>query len=61
MQGIMDNPKLTLPVIAICPVHNLYGEAVASEKVVKTIKHCAIDGITKKAFYDLSGCLFKAQ
>jgi GDP/UDP-N,N'-diacetylbacillosamine 2-epimerase (hydrolysing) len=34
-------------------VQNLYGEGGASEKVVKAIKHCALDGIAKKSFYDL--------
>ena len=37
-------------------VRNLYGEGGASEKVVETIKHYAIDGIVKKAFYDLPAC-----
>jgi GDP/UDP-N,N'-diacetylbacillosamine 2-epimerase (hydrolysing) len=32
---------------------NPYGEGGASEQVVKTIKHCALDGIAKKSFYDL--------
>lgn len=35
---------------------NPYGEGGASEKVVNTIKHYAIDGISKKAFYDLPVC-----
>lgn len=34
-------------------VRNPYGEGGASEQVVKTIKHCAVDGIAKKSFYDL--------
>jgi GDP/UDP-N,N'-diacetylbacillosamine 2-epimerase (hydrolysing) len=34
-------------------VQNPYGEGGASEKVVQTIKNYALDGITKKAFYDL--------
>lgn len=34
-------------------VCNPYGEGCASEKVVKTIKHYATDGIVKKAFHDL--------
>ena len=38
-------------------VYNPYGEGGASEKVLETIKHYAIDGITKKAFYDLPACL----
>lgn len=33
-------------------VRNSYGEGGASEKVVETIKHYAIDGIAKKVFYD---------
>jgi GDP/UDP-N,N'-diacetylbacillosamine 2-epimerase (hydrolysing) len=32
---------------------NPYGEGGASERVVETIKHCAIDGVVKKSFYDL--------
>lgn len=32
---------------------NPYGEGGASEKVIETIKHFAIDGIVKKAFNDL--------
>ena len=61
MQGIMGEPKLTLQVIAICSVYNLYSEAVASQKVVKVLKHYAIDGITKKAFYALPASLLEAQ
>lgn len=34
-------------------VRNPYGEVGASDKVVHAIKHYAIDGIAKKAFYDL--------
>ena len=34
-------------------VRNPYGEGGASEKVVETMKHYAIDGIVKKAFHDL--------
>jgi GDP/UDP-N,N'-diacetylbacillosamine 2-epimerase (hydrolysing) len=34
-------------------VQNAYGEGGASEKVVQTIKYCAIEGIAKKSFYDL--------
>jgi GDP/UDP-N,N'-diacetylbacillosamine 2-epimerase (hydrolysing) len=34
-------------------VWNPYGAGGASEKVVETIKYYDIDGITKKAFYDL--------
>jgi GDP/UDP-N,N'-diacetylbacillosamine 2-epimerase (hydrolysing) len=35
-------------------VCNPYGEGDVSRKVVKTIKHFEIDGLAKKAFYDLS-------
>lgn len=38
---------------SLAQVRNLYGEGGASEKVVETIKHYAIDGIAKKTFYDL--------
>jgi len=34
-------------------VRNPYGTGGASDKVVKTLKHCSLNGITKKAFYDL--------
>ncbi|HUX91580.1 MAG TPA: UDP-N-acetylglucosamine 2-epimerase [Gallionellaceae bacterium] len=34
-------------------VRNPYGEGGASEKIVETIRHYSIDGIAKKAFYDL--------
>lgn len=34
-------------------VVNPYGEGGASEKVVEIIKHYPIDGVAKKAFYDL--------
>lgn len=34
-------------------IRNPYGEGGASEKVVETIKHYAIDDIVKKVFYDL--------
>lgn len=34
-------------------VRNPYGEGGASEKVFETIKHYALDGVVKKAFYDL--------
>lgn len=37
-------------------VRNPYGEGGASEKVIETIKHCAIEGIAKKVFYDLPVC-----
>jgi GDP/UDP-N,N'-diacetylbacillosamine 2-epimerase (hydrolysing) len=33
-----------------------YGDGGASEKVVEIIKHYVIDGIVKKAFYDLPVC-----
>lgn len=39
--------------VSLSPVRNPYGEGGASEQVVKTIKHCALDGIAKKSFYDL--------
>jgi GDP/UDP-N,N'-diacetylbacillosamine 2-epimerase (hydrolysing) len=32
---------------------NPYGEGGSSEKILETIKHYSIDGIAKKAFYDL--------
>ena len=35
-------------------VQNPYGDGGASEQVVQIIKYCALDGITKKAFYDLA-------
>ena len=38
---------------SLSQVQNPYGEGGASEKVVKTIAHCALDGIAKKSFYDL--------
>jgi GDP/UDP-N,N'-diacetylbacillosamine 2-epimerase (hydrolysing) len=38
---------------SLSQVQNPYGEGGASEQVVKTIKHCALDGIVKKSFYDL--------
>jgi len=34
-------------------VRNPYGEGGASKKVVETIKHHSLNGITKKVFYDL--------
>lgn len=37
-------------------VRNPYGESGASAKVVETLKYYEIDGITKKAFYDLPAC-----
>lgn len=39
--------------VSLSQVQSPYGEGGASEKVVKTIKHCALDGIVKKSFYDL--------
>ncbi|MEQ1742880.1 MAG: UDP-N-acetylglucosamine 2-epimerase [Candidatus Nitrotoga sp.] len=39
---------------SLSQVRNPYGEGGASEKVVKSIKHYAIDGLAKKAFYDLA-------
>lgn len=38
---------------SLSQVRNPYGEGGASEQVVKTIKHCALDGIAQKSFYDL--------
>jgi GDP/UDP-N,N'-diacetylbacillosamine 2-epimerase (hydrolysing) len=38
---------------SLSQVQNPYGEGGASEQVVKTIKNCALDGISKKYFYDL--------
>jgi len=38
---------------SLSQAQNPYGEGGASENVVKTIKHCALDGIAKKSFYDL--------
>jgi len=34
-------------------VRNPYGTGGASDQVVKILKHCSLDGISKKAFYDL--------
>jgi GDP/UDP-N,N'-diacetylbacillosamine 2-epimerase (hydrolysing) len=34
-------------------VQSPYGEGGASEQVVQAIKHCALEGIAKKSFYDL--------
>ncbi len=42
--------------LSLSQVRNPYGEGGASEKVVETIKHHALDGIAKKVFYDLPGC-----
>lgn len=38
---------------SLSQVQNPYGDGGASEQVVETIKHCAIDGLAKKSFYDL--------
>jgi len=38
---------------SLSQVQNPYGEGGASEKVVKTIGHFALDGIAKKSFFDL--------
>lgn len=35
-------------------IQNPYGDGGASEQVVEIIKYCALDGITKKSFYDLA-------
>ena len=37
-------------------VRNPYGEGGASEKVVDTLKHYDLSGLTKKSFYDLQPC-----
>jgi GDP/UDP-N,N'-diacetylbacillosamine 2-epimerase (hydrolysing) len=39
---------------SLSQAQNPYGEGGASEKVVETIKHCVIDGLVKKSFYDLT-------
>lgn len=39
--------------VGLSQVSNPYGDGGASEKVVEILKHYAIDGIAKKAFYDL--------
>jgi len=36
-------------------VSNPYGDGGASEKVVKAIKSCVLEGLVKKVFHDLSG------
>jgi len=38
---------------SLSQVTNPYGDGGASEKVLETIKHYSIDGLVKKAFYDL--------
>lgn len=35
-------------------IQNPYGDGGASEQVIQIIKNCALDGITKKSFYDLA-------
>lgn len=47
--------------LSLSKICNPYGEGGASEKVVKTIKHYAIDGIAKKTFYDLPACSIGVQ
>ena len=42
--------------VSLSKVRNPYGEGGASEKIVTTIRNYAIDGIAKKAFYDLPIC-----
>jgi GDP/UDP-N,N'-diacetylbacillosamine 2-epimerase (hydrolysing) len=41
---------------SLSQVSNPFGEGGASKKVVNTIKNISIDGIVKKAFYDLHVC-----
>lgn len=41
---------------SLSQVRHPYGDGGASEKVVETIKNYSVDGITKKAFYDLPVC-----
>lgn len=38
-------------------IQNPYGDGGASEQVIQIIKNCALDGITKKSFYDLAAQL----
>jgi GDP/UDP-N,N'-diacetylbacillosamine 2-epimerase (hydrolysing) len=38
---------------SLIAVRNPYGEGGASAMVVDTIKHCALEGLIKKVFYDL--------
>lgn len=47
--------------LSLSQICNPYGEGGASEKVVKTIKHHALDGIAKKTFYDLPACSIGVQ
>jgi GDP/UDP-N,N'-diacetylbacillosamine 2-epimerase (hydrolysing) len=42
--------------VGLSQICNPYGQGGASEKIVKTIKHYALDGIAKKVFYDLPEC-----
>jgi len=37
-------------------VRNPYGTGGASDKVVKALKHCSLDRITKKSFYNMPTC-----
>lgn len=39
--------------ISLSQVRNPYGTGGASNRVVKFLKHCSLNGISKKAFYDL--------
>ena len=39
---------------ALKQIQNPYGDGGASEQVVQIIKYCALDGIIKKSFYDLT-------
>lgn len=48
--GMLYNPSFQA---SLSQVRNPYGEGGASEKVIETIKHCEIEGITKKVFYAL--------
>jgi GDP/UDP-N,N'-diacetylbacillosamine 2-epimerase (hydrolysing) len=47
--------------VSLGQVRNPYGYGGASEKVVETIKHYSLDGIAKKAFYDLPTYLLETQ
>lgn len=43
--------------VSLSHVLTPYGEGSASEKVVEILKNCSLDGIVKKAFFDLhNGC-----
>ena len=37
-------------------VRNPYGEGGASDRIIYIVKHYAIEGVTKKIFYDLPSC-----